>query len=153
MLLAPWLQREATGYKESIPWNRCLGSLKVKKFGLSAGTRMSSKLHMMWISPQQLGGGGDSSRCRRHVAVKYIISINIYSMYLKKQLLSFAKRKNTVHSTIFVFIVYLVKIVSQVIKFRFKWKSLTRYSPIRALKSPNVSRIIFNLTSRFFLLG
>jgi hypothetical protein len=28
VLLAPWLQREATDYKESIPWNRCLGSLK-----------------------------------------------------------------------------------------------------------------------------
>jgi hypothetical protein len=24
----PWLLREATGYKESIPWNRCLGFLK-----------------------------------------------------------------------------------------------------------------------------
>jgi|LakMenEpi03Aug12_release.lakeMendotaPanAssembly.Ray.scaffolds.fasta_scaffold727423_1 hypothetical protein len=33
VLLAPW-QREVTGYKKSIPWNRCLVALKVKKFGL-----------------------------------------------------------------------------------------------------------------------
>ncbi len=33
--LAPWLQREATCYKELIPWNRCLGSLNGLKFGLS----------------------------------------------------------------------------------------------------------------------